>query len=356
MTALLSKTDGVEGGSAVAVRLQEFFDERIERAARHRPSFRRLWETARDASVGGKKLRPLLVLGVYRALGGTDADLAVRVAGAFELLHTALLMHDDVIDRDLVRRGSPNLAGVFATDAVDRGVQPQRATVWGEASAILAGDLLLHAAQRVIAELPGDAAVRSALLDVFDHAVFDAAAGQHADVAYATGIVQPSPADIVTMSANKTASYSFIAPIVAGAILARTDARTIDTLRSIGADLGTVFQLRDDMLGVFGDERMTGKSTLGDLREGKQTLLIAYARTTDAWAIIEPRFGRPDLTDEDAALVRAALVDFGANVFVESVIAARTAQAIETLDHAGLPGELDGLLRRVLTRCVEREA
>ncbi|WP_167041314.1 polyprenyl synthetase family protein [Salinibacterium sp. ZJ454] len=348
-------TRELDGASAVGVRLQEFFDDRIRKAAAHGPEYQRLWQAARDASVGGKKLRPALVITVYRALGGTDTDAALAAASAFELLHTALLMHDDVIDRDLVRRGSPNVAGVFTADALEHGVDGAAASVWGEASAILAGDLLIHAAQRLIAALDTDNDRRMAVLDVFDEAVFTVTAGQHADVSFASRIVRPGTADILTMIENKTASYSFIAPLVGGAVLAGATDADVRSLREFGRHVGVAFQLRDDVLGVFGVEELTGKSTLSDLREGKQTLLVGYASTTEAWQRVAPLFGRPDMSEADAADLRAALEASGARQFVESLIADQAACATQLLAESALPAHLRADLADVVRRCVERE-
>ncbi|MET1018926.1 MAG: polyprenyl synthetase family protein, partial [Microterricola sp.] len=277
-----------------------------------------------------------------------------------ELLHTALLMHDDVIDRDLVRRGSPNVAGVFTADALGQGTDAAAASIWGEASAILAGDLLIHAAQKLIATLDTANDRRLAVLEVFDEAVFSVTAGQHSDVAFASRIVQPSTADILAMIERKTASYSFIGPLLSGAVLADASAADLESLREFGRHAGVAFQLRDDVLGVFGIEELTGKSTLGDLREGKQTLLIGYANSASnknraAWQSVAPLFGRADLTEPEAAALRGALETSGARQFVESVITDQTARAAQVLAESSLPDHLRADLADVLRRCVERE-
>ena len=339
--------------AAVAEVLDTFFGERLVRAADHGGDYEQLWMAARDAASGGKRIRPALVLAAHRAFAGADSPSAVRLAAAFELLHTAFLIHDDVIDHDLVRRGAPNVAGRFALDAVARGVPAARANDYGEASAILAGDLLISGAHRLVAELDAPGDVRAALLELLDECVFLAAAGEHADVRFAAGAT-PGERDILSMIENKTASYSFSAPLRAGALLGGATPDAVDLLGEIGRHLGVAFQLRDDVLGVYGSTAITGKSALGDLREGKETLLIAYARGHSRWSAVAVEFGRPDLDDAAAARLRAAIDASGARSRVEDLIAERCGAAIAAVATTALPAELRDGLTATAHECVER--
>jgi geranylgeranyl pyrophosphate synthase len=334
--------------------LEDFFERAIARAVAHGDAYSRLWSAARDAAQGGKRVRPRLVLAVHHSLGGDDHAAAVATAAAFELLHTAFLMHDDVIDHDDVRRGVPNVSGRFAGEAVGRGASAARARDYGEASAILAGDLLISAAHRIIAGLDLPLLRREALLDLVDECVFLAAAGEHADVRFSLGET-PSAGDIVAMIENKTASYSFSGPLMAGAILAGASPDAVDGLGAVGAHLGVAFQLRDDVLGVYGEREVTGKTTIGDLREGKETLLIAFARADASWADVAGLFGRPDLDEAGAERLRAAITSSGAHERIEALIAARCRSAIEQIQRVGLPAELAAELTEVARDCGERD-
>lgn len=345
-----------------------FFDDAIVRADAHAADYRRLWAAARDAASGGKRIRPRLVLGAYDALAAQGAPAsgrersdaepaaaaeAVALAAAFELLHTAFLVHDDVIDRDLVRRGEPNVAGRFALDAALRGLERERADAYGQASAILAGDLLIAAAHSVAAGLDVPVERRRAILAVLDECVFAAAAGEHADVRHAAG-VRPGEADILAMIEDKTACYSFSAPLRAGALLAGAPRATVERLGEIGRRLGVAFQLQDDVLGVYGDERVTGKTALGDLREGKETLLIAYARGHAAWVAASGAFGRPDLDEAGARPLRAAIEASGARARVEARIAEEAAAARTAIAAAGLPAALEAELLGLAAEATRR--
>jgi geranylgeranyl pyrophosphate synthase len=356
MTGVLTDFAGTGVHEAVQDHLDAFFTDRIGLATAYGDNYRLLWEAARSASRGGKMFRPALVVGVYRDLGGTDDDSALHIASAFELLHTAFLLHDDVIDCDLVRRGVPNLAGSFAADASARGATDAAAQTWGQASAILAGDLLIQAAQGFLARLDARSEIRSELLDLFDRSIFVTAAGELADVAFSSGVRLPSLVDVMAMTEQKTASYSFEAPLKAGAILAGADGDMLTILGEFGRLVGVAFQLRDDQLGVFGDADVTGKSVINDLRNRKETPLIAHARSTSRWPQIEEALYDLETSDADGSGVRTALEECGARTFIDSLIDDHVTRAKSLLDESSLPPVLVGHLRDVAGHAAVRAA
>lgn len=334
-----------------------FLASRQAEAAEYGDGYLRLWQSVTESARGGKRLRPRLVLTAYHGLSGAGrrAD-AVQTALAFELLHTAFLLHDDVIDGDTVRRGRPNVAGEFSADALFRGADGPRAQLWGQSAAILAGDLLLHSATQRVARLSAPEPARSSILDLFDRAVFVTAAGELADVGLATGLSDGRIDDVLAMTEEKTAVYTVAAPLAAGAALAGAGEDLLDLLAGYGRLVGTAFQLGDDLLGVFGDEAVTGKSASSDLRQGKQTSLIAFARGTREWADIEPLLGHPELTAADAASAAASLELCGARGFVERLLGEHVAGAIAALDSPLVPAELAAILARLALRCVGRSS
>lgn len=335
-------------------RIREFFADRSADAAGYGREYEHLWHATARSATGGKRLRPMLVLEVHSAMRGTDQAGALDLAVAFELLHTGFLLHDDVIDGDEVRRGVPNVVGEFGTDARRQAIGEARAKQWGRTAAILAGDLLIHYSQSLVARLDVDYATRAALLDVLDHGVFVTAAGELADVSYSVGVSEARLTDVLTMTARKTAAYSFEAPIIAGAILAGADGATLAALAEYGRLLGLAFQLGDDLMGTFGVETATGKSVLGDLREGKETALIAYARDTDEWDRIDALLGNPDLEECDAAVLRELLDECGARQFVEELLGEYAADAAAALDAVSIPPDLASALLALARSCVGR--
>ncbi|WP_233549743.1 polyprenyl synthetase family protein [Cellulomonas rhizosphaerae] len=300
--------------------MDEFFDAADEHARALGPEYVALWSAMRVASNGGRRVRPGLVSNAYRAFGGTDDPLANRVGDAIELLHTAFVIHDDVIDHDLRRRGRPNVNGEFLARAQDAGAAPEAAVGYGQAAGILAGDLALVGAFAALATIPADDRTRIRLMTLVHDAVRVTAAGELEDVHLGLGTRTATVDEAVAVAEHKTAAYSFALPLQAGALLAGASDEDLARLADLGRQLGIAFQLCDDLLGVFGDEDVTGKSTLSDLREGKLTALVAYAAQTTAWPSIEPHLGDPALTAAGAATLRARLEACGARAFVEGLV------------------------------------
>jgi geranylgeranyl diphosphate synthase type II len=295
-----------------------------------------LWTALNEATRGGKRFRPALAAAAYELLGGTDEKAVGVLGAALELLHTAFVIHDDVIDGDHVRRGRPNVCGGYAAAASGEGASPTAARHLGTTAAILAGDLALTAAIRTVALCPAAPATVHRLLDLFDVALHTTAAGELADVRLGNGTRTPSLAESLTMEEQKTSAYSFALPLQAAAVLADADEPTVQRLGEAGRMLGIAFQLHDDLLGVFGDPLVTGKSVLTDLREGKQTPLIAHARTTPQWEGVAAHLGSPELSEDDAAVVRKLLVESGSRRFVEELAADYVRGARAALDRLGL--------------------
>lgn len=337
-------------------RLRELFAQRRERSRAFSAPYAQLWESLERMAAGGKKIRPRLLMGAYEDLGGADRQAAVDAACAMEVLHMALVIHDDVIDKDLMRRGEANISGRFASEAVKLGANRREANAWGEASSILAGDLMLTLAHSLLARLDIPEARRQAALDLFDDTVFETAAGEHYDVWLSMHLEHAIPSDVLAVIDQKTAAYSFHAPLVLAAVLAGAPTSLVEELAVVSRQMGVIYQLRDDVLGLFGDERETGKSTLGDLREGKETLLIAYARSDPSWAQVEPLFGDSALTIADAHRLRRVIEESGAHLFVESLIEERCRHVDELILRAALPPRLRDRLTALTSACSSRVA
>jgi geranylgeranyl diphosphate synthase type II len=157
----------------------------------------------------------------------------------------------------------------------------------------------------------------------------------------------PRVDDILTMERLKTAVYSFECPLQAGAILAGASEEVVATLGDFGREIGIAYQIVDDLLGVFGLEAETGKTTIGDLREGKRTVLIAYATSTREWADVAHLVGCDDLTEADAARVREVLVACGARSFAEGLARYYANRALARLAEPHIPQALRGELHPV---------
>ena len=308
------------------------------------PGYATLWAHLAD-QVGGKLLRPRLTLAAYLGLsgaGGAGADLAgvTYVAAAQELLHTAMVVHDDLLDHDEVRRGRPNLAGLYRADLAADGVAGPDADDHVLAAGLLGGDLALVAAFGLVTRAPLTADVRVAVVDLLVHGVSTTVAGELLDVA--SGLRSPAQVDTLRVAELKTAAYTCTVPLQAGAVVARADEHTFAELARFGTALGTAFQLVDDELGVFGDPARTGKSVLSDLRAGKRTelLRLSYLRADDAGRdLLDRHVGRADLDHDAAERVRDVMASSGARDELRAV-AARAAAAARSVAREGLPTEL----------------
>lgn len=318
-----------------------------------------LWSALARATAGGKRFRPGLLMATYEALApanaaGTDDPPGIaaspasvaRVGAALELLHTAFVVHDDVIDGDEMRRGAPNVSGTFAAEARDRGAGAVTSRRYGDAAGILAGDLALVSTVRMVAGCGAPAPVVTELLDLLENTVHATAAGELADVRLGLGLSQiPCTVDeAVRVAELKTAVYSFQLPLQAGALLAGASRQIAEALGEIGRPLGIGFQLLDDLLGVFGVSSRTGKSVLTDLREGKHTALMAHARTTETWPALRPLVGDRHLTGQGARRARELLEECEARSATEDLADRHLNEALTRASRVPVPSALADVL------------
>ncbi|GGE88844.1 polyprenyl synthetase family protein [Mycetocola zhadangensis] len=342
------------GAEHVDAALARYFSLSRTQAGKYGHRFERLWDVIERNTTGGKRFRPRMVMAAYTSLGGADLEAAAQLAAAYEMLHTALIVHDDVIDRDFVRRGHANVSGSYRDIATTAGIPLPAAEHRGMSAAVIAGDLALSGAYRLVDRTGAADNVRFRLREILDDAVTAAAAGELADVDFSLSPRPPSVDDIVEMERQKTAVYSFEAPLQSGAVLAGAFDETIDELGEFGRNIGIAYQIVDDILGVFGRQESTGKSTLGDLREGKRTVLTAQAFSSELWGSVADLFGKSDLNEDEAARIRGVLVDSGAKGFAERLAADFANRAWEHLASDAIPASLRDELSPVVRKVLER--
>jgi geranylgeranyl diphosphate synthase type II len=309
-------------------------------------SFPALAEALSRAAQGGKRLRPALVVAAFDAFDGDPASTPGLhpVAAAFELLHTAFVVHDDVIDHDTVRRGIPNVAGEFRMRGRAKGADAVGAALLGDAAAILAGDLLLHEAIRLVALADVEPATRERLLALIDDAVFVSAAGELADVEHSVMVEVADPEAILGAAFDKTAVYSFRAPLAAGAVLAGAGEEALAVLHRAGGDLGLAFQLVDDLIGAFGSSEQAGRESGGDLRESKRTPLVALARQSAGWARVDHALAIAHTGPIAVRDAQIALEESGARRQLRAVIAELLQDVRTAAQDISLPARAGSLL------------
>jgi geranylgeranyl diphosphate synthase type I len=284
---------------------------------------------------GGKRLRPAFCYWGWIGAGGEPDDGRIIDAGAaFELLHAFALFHDDVMDGSATRRGTRTTHLVFADRHADNAWRGE-ARRFGEGVAILVGDLAFVYADDLLRGASPEAWA------LWNELRVELNVGQYLDiVGTARGERDRRAAERI--SRYKSGKYTVERPLHVGAALAAPGRRDLlDQLSAYGLPLGDAFQLRDDVLGAFGDEACTGKPVGDDLREGKPTPLLAAAtaRATTVQRVLLERVGRPDLSEDEVAALQAVLVDTGALADLEATIESLATQAVDALDAADITDE-----------------
>lgn len=289
---------------------------------------------------GGKRIRPTFAWWGWRGAGGSpndpEAPAVLTAISALELVQAGALIHDDLMDASRTRRGRPTIHVEFADRHAEAGWrgQPSR---FGAATAILLGDLAIVWADDMFraAGLPTEAESRAA--EPWSAMRTEVLGGQYLDVlGQARG--DSSVHTALRIDRYKTAAYTVERPLHLGAAIAGATPELIAAYRRFGTDVGIAFQLRDDLLGVFGDPDITGKPAGDDLREGKRTLLLALASqeaarrgSTAAEAAIDAAVGNPDLDERDLDRIRDLLHELGAPQSIERRIAILTRSARDAL-------------------------
>ncbi len=296
---------------------------------------------------GGKRIRPAYChWGWITGGGDPDSDIPLGACCALELLHAFALAHDDVMDGSPTRRGSPTVWASFIERHDQRGWSGEGRR-FGEAAAILVGDIAMVMADRSLGT------VEPEVREVWDSLRTELNMGQYLDVVgTAVGTVDEHGAR--TIMRHKTAGYTIVRPLQIGAALAgRPDLAGL--LADHGLPLGTAFQLRDDMLGAFGDPERTGKPVGDDLREGKPTLLLAHARERANGPQLEilSKVGR-EVTDDDIAAIQQVMTDTGAVAESEMETEQLLQEALTAIkglpDHGGSHDALRALADFVVAR------
>ena len=285
---------------------------------------------------GGKRLRPSFCHWGFVGAGGEPDDQRIIDAGAaLELMHAFALFHDDVMDDAESRRGTPTTHTVFA-EAHDVAGWAGESRRFGEGVAILVGDLAFVMADQLLLDAPRDAWV------IWNELRTELNIGQLLDIVGSVrGDRRLDKAERICR--YKSGKYTVERPLHLGAVLAAPDRATelLPALSAYGLPLGDAFQMRDDVMGAFGDEAVTGKPVGGDLREGKPTPLLAraVAAASAAQRSVLVKVGSPDLDEGDVAEMQQVIIDTGALAALEAQIVALTDEAVAAVEVAPITAQ-----------------
>jgi geranylgeranyl diphosphate synthase type I len=337
----------------VDARIDALFDVELARWQDLDPSLEEpLRSLQRLVDAGGKRLRPAFCYWGFVGAGGDPADPRVIDAGAaFELLHAFALVHDDIMDGADLRRGETTAHVEFGERHI-HGTWRGEARRFGEGVAILIGDL-----SHVYADLLLDGAYRGQVGPVWHELRIELNMGQYLDM-LGTARGDRDPGTARRIARYKSGKYTIERPLHVGAALAER----LDDLRSplsaYGDPLGEAFQLRDDVLGAFGDEALTGKPVGQDFREGKPTPLLAAATrlATESQGRVLDRVGLAELAPKDVAAIQQVLVDTGALAEIEDRIAELAARAITAVKPIAIASDARDALVELANFVASREA
>lgn len=328
----------------VNARIDQFITDRESIVREVSPDLEPFIDFSRLFLSGGKRFRARCALLGYGILHESTPEHVIDIASALEIFHAAALVHDDIMDKSDTRRGAPSAHRRFESLHGQSG-WAGTSDDFGTSAALLFGDLLLAFSDelyaRGLSNEPNQAAATASRRE-FDRMRIDVTAGQYLDIVEERAWPTVDKLDALTRAQRvvvyKSAKYSIEAPLVMGAALGGATPHQLTTLRSIGLPLGIAFQLRDDLLGVFGDPAVTGKPAGDDLREGKRTVLIALAQQelpTTAIRLMDELLGDESLNDHQISTLQATLKNTGAVDKLEAIIDEQVSLAKAAITSAG---------------------
>ncbi len=347
------QVDGVR--DRVGKRLWEFLEEQRPELSLISPDIDELVDVVARFVSGGKRLRAVFLYWGWRAAGQPDCEPIITAAASMEFLQACALIHDDVMDDSDSRRGRPAVHRQFESRHAEQrwSGSPQG---FGTGAAILVGDLCLTWADALLldADLPPESLRRGKA--VYDEMRAELMAGQYLDILEQARRT-PTVESALRVATYKSAKYTIERPLQIGAELAGADDATVNLLRTYGLALGRAFQLRDDLLGVYGDPATTGKPAGDDLREGKRTALVALAlqyADPGQRAVLESGLGDRDADEATVAQMARIVAQTGARREVEEMIESAASQAEAAIADPRIDAASATVLRSLIAAATKR--
>lgn len=358
MQAVVSLIDVSAAKKLTDEYIHDFCSRRSGEALELGPAYSRLWQSIEKLLLaGGKRFRPYMVLATYQVYQPkNDLKAILPAAVAQELIHSAMLVHDDIIDRDMIRYGVKNIAGQY-----DEYYQPylqdtDERNHMTLSAALLAGDALLADAHKVLRKTNRASELVDQAEDILNTSIFEVIGGELLDSEIAFLPEGAITAEVI--SRYKTASYSFVGPLTTGAVLAEAPETDINILKEFAIIVGIGYQFRDDILGMFGDTKLTGKSTTTDIKEGKRTYLIEQFETVandTQKELFFSIFHQPEASDQEIETAKNILIESGALQSVEDRIEQLRQQAFEKISQLSLSEDGKSMYEGLVNHCLKRE-
>ncbi len=303
----------------------------------------------------GKMVRGTLVVIINKFYNGDHHDSAVKAGAAVELLHTGILMHDDIIDKDLRRRGMKTFQKQYRDLADKEGIEERKH--FGISMALAGGDVSFFLGQNVLSSLQVPQNSRSSIQELVFREFSNVGLAEQVDIYSGYSSDEPSEDEILDLYRTKTARYTFSLPMKAGAIIADVDKSERKKLYRIGEKIGTIFQLKDDELGLFGDEEKIGEDIGSDLDEDKKTLhrLKLLERLSDEKEEEVREMLGTDMTDEEREQIKDLIREKNVKSDVHDRMEELAEEASEMIEELDLDKDSRDFLRKTTVFCLERE-
>lgn len=306
-------------------------------------------------TTSGKLLRGSLVLMSYELFGGKDLETQLPVAAALELTHSGLLIHDDIIDQDLKRRGQAAMHIQYAQAAAKQ--QYSQPDHQGQSLALCVGDITFFLSFELLSRMKTTDDIYRKISSLFAQEFVQVGLAETQDIHQGLTHELITEDDVFRMYQYKTGRYTFSLPLVAGAILAETTPETQQHLDALGETLGLIFQIKDDELGLFGDEVETGKAAVSDVREGKKTLYYLYTlelSTLTQREQLKKIFGNAGITKKELEYVQKVVIKSGAKTKVDTKITELEQLALHEIEELSVSEPAAKILQELVSTLTRR--
>ncbi len=339
--------------------LEKEFGTHKQRAEKIHPEGVKVIDYLEDYTMrGGKRVRPALIIAGYKAVGGEEPEKIVPASLSIEALQSYLLIHDDIMDEDELRRGDTTLHKMYE-EYHEKEFPDGRAERFGENMGIIVGDIANSFAVAQLIKSDFDCEIKMKALEKFEQIHRHTGYGQVLDVTFnEKGLDDVDEEDVLTVHYLKTSQYTMAGPLELGTIFAEGSEEQRKMLKEYGEKAGKAFQVYDDMLGLYGDEEKLGKPIGSDLEEGKKTLLMVKAYENgneEQRKKLKETLGKKDVTEEEVREVRRIVKETGSYEYSREMTVKLAEEAKDVLDEEKLDPKIVKFLRGLADYIVTRE-
>lgn len=338
--------------------LETYFDKTINEAERKDAFIADALRYVRKLTLsGGKRLRSALMYYGYLASGGREKKEMIKTSVSIELIHIFLLIHDDIIDRDLKRHGVDTIH--YTYEKIGKKIFPKSDSEhFGKSMAVIIGDMVGALGNQIIFNSSFDPKLVMKALSKLQSIISLTVIGQSQDL-YIEYKRTATEKEILKMYENKTAKYTIEGPLELGAILGGANEELLKKISRYAIPIGIAFQIQDDILGIFGSEKKMGKSVGADIKEGKQTILLSKAREKadkEQKKRLEIIFGNKSITKSEVEEFQNIIIKTGSLEYAKNLSAKLISEGKKELEKIEIKNETKDFLSGMADYMMSREA